>query len=116
VKKSLENSTVWLYPQASEITVNWPLTHMRERERETEKSERMIKECTKKNAAWMIVQKGFIIYRSFLYFLDGVLSGPLSSHSLVSSSVGLVDVSDLGNERVIGIRVCEHGAYRQKNL
>jgi hypothetical protein len=42
--------------------------------------------------------------------LDGVLSGPLPGGGLVASAVGLVDMCDLGDERVVGVGVCEHGA------
>lgn len=42
--------------------------------------------------------------------LDGVLSRPLSRCSLVPRAIGLVDMCDFRYERVIGIRICEHGA------
>ena len=42
--------------------------------------------------------------------LDGVLPGPLPGGGLVTRTVGLVDVCDIGYERVVGVGVCEHGA------
>jgi hypothetical protein len=42
--------------------------------------------------------------------LDGVLPGPLPGGGLVASAVGLVDMCDLGDKRVVGVGVCEHGA------
>ena len=42
--------------------------------------------------------------------LDGVLPGPLPGGGLVAGAVGLVDMCDLGNEGVVGVGVCEHGA------
>jgi len=42
--------------------------------------------------------------------LDGVLACPLPSRRFVAGTVGFVDVSDLGNQRVVGVGVCEHGA------
>ena len=42
--------------------------------------------------------------------LDGVLPGPLPGGGLVASAVGLVDMCDLGDEGVVGVGVCEHGA------
>jgi hypothetical protein len=46
---------------------------------------------------------------------DGKLPCPLSRCSLVSGTVGLVDVGDFGYERVIGVRVGKHRAYGQKD-
>ena len=43
-------------------------------------------------------------------FSNSVLAGPFPSRRLVSWAVGLVDVSDLGNERIIRVGVCEHRA------
>ena len=45
-----------------------------------------------------------------LDFLDGVLSCPLSGRSLVARTISLVDVCDLGNERVVRVGVGQHGA------
>jgi hypothetical protein len=42
--------------------------------------------------------------------LDGVLSCPLSGGSLVTRTVSLVDMCDLGNERVVRVGVGQHGA------
>lgn len=42
--------------------------------------------------------------------LDGKLSRPLPRRRLVSSAVGLVHVSNLWDERVVGVGVSEHGA------
>lgn len=47
--------------------------------------------------------------------LDGVLPGPFPRCSFIAGTVGFVNVSDFRNERVIGIRVCEHRADRQEN-
>jgi hypothetical protein len=56
----------------------------------------------------------FLDHASFVSFakaaLDGVLPGPLPGGSLVAGAVGLVDVCDLGYQRVVGVGVCEHGA------
>jgi len=56
----------------------------------------------------------FLDHASFVSFvkaaLDGVLPGPLPGGGLVAGAVGLVDVCDLGYQRVVGVRVCEHGA------
>jgi len=70
-----------------------PLTHAREREREEEKSTRLPNGC-----------------------LDGVFTCPLSSGSLVSGTVGLVDVCDFGDQWVVGIGVGEHGANGQQDF
>lgn len=48
--------------------------------------------------------------------LDCILASPLSSRSLISWTVGLVDMGDLGNKRIVGIGVCEHRANRQENF
>lgn len=48
--------------------------------------------------------------------LTGILSGPLPSVSLVTAAVGLVGVCDLGNKRIVGVGVSQHGADRQENL
>lgn len=45
-----------------------------------------------------------------LDFLDGVLSCPLSGCSLVTRAVSLVDMCDLGNERVVRVGIGQHGA------
>lgn len=42
--------------------------------------------------------------------LDGVLSSPLPRGGFVSGAIGLVDVGDLRHQRVVWVRVCEHGA------
>jgi len=42
--------------------------------------------------------------------LDRILASPLSSRGLVSCAVGLVDVGNLRNKRVVGVRVCQHRA------
>ena len=47
--------------------------------------------------------------------LDSVLPRPLPSGCLVPSAVGLVDVCNLGHERVVRIGVCKHGADRQED-
>lgn len=46
---------------------------------------------------------------------DGVLASPLTSRRFVPRAVGLVDVGDLGHERVVRVGVCEHGADRKQN-
>jgi len=48
--------------------------------------------------------------------LDGVLPRPLACGSLIAGAVGLVDVRDFGNERVVGVRVSQHGADGEKNF
>lgn len=45
--------------------------------------------------------------------LDGVLASPLASGGLISGTVGLVDMSDLGNKGIVGVRVGQHGADGQ---
>lgn len=47
--------------------------------------------------------------------LDRVLAGPFPGGGFVSRSVRLVDVSDLGHQRVIGVGVGKHRAYGQKD-
>jgi len=42
--------------------------------------------------------------------LDGVLPGPLPRCGLISCSVGLVDVGNLGDERIVRVWVREHRA------
>lgn len=49
------------------------------------------------------------------YCLDGVLAGPLPSSRLVPGPIGLVHVCDLGHKRIIGVRVRQHGADREKD-
>lgn len=44
------------------------------------------------------------------------LPGPLASRALVSLAVRLVQVGNLGHERVIGIWVGQHGADREQHL
>ena len=47
--------------------------------------------------------------------LDGVLPGPLPRCGLISCSVGLVDVGNLGDKRVVGVGVSEHRADGEEN-
>lgn len=47
--------------------------------------------------------------------LDGVLPGPLPGGSLVTGAVGLVDVCNLRNQRVVGVGVCEHRANGEEH-
>ena len=47
--------------------------------------------------------------------LDSELPSPFSSSGFVSCTVGLVDVSDFGNKRVVGVGICEHRADGQKD-
>ena len=47
--------------------------------------------------------------------LDCVLARPLPSRGLVSWAVRLVHMGDLGDKRVVGVGVCQHGADREKN-
>lgn len=47
--------------------------------------------------------------------LDGVLSSPLAGRRLVPGAVGLVHVCDLRDQRVVGVRVCEHRADGEQN-
>lgn len=48
--------------------------------------------------------------------LDSVLPGPLPGHGLIPGPVGLVDVSDLRDEGIIGIGIGQHRADRQQDL
>jgi len=45
-----------------------------------------------------------------------VLAGPFSGAGLVLGSIGLVDVSDFGHERIVRVGVSQQGADRQKHL
>lgn len=45
---------------------------------------------------------------------DSVLASPLTSRRFVPRAVGLVDMGDLGHERVVRVGVCEHGADRKQ--
>ncbi len=45
--------------------------------------------------------------------LDGVLASPLSGCRFVPGSVGLVDVCNLGDKRVVRVGVCQHRADAQ---
>lgn len=47
---------------------------------------------------------------SYICQLNGVLSGPLACGGLVAGTVGLVDVCNLGNERIVRVGVGQHGA------
>lgn len=47
--------------------------------------------------------------------LTGILSSPFSSGGFITSTVGLVDVSQLGNKRIVRVGVCEERADREKN-
>lgn len=47
--------------------------------------------------------------------LDSVLASPLPGGRLVSRTVGLVHVRDLGNERVVGVGVRQHRADGEKH-
>jgi hypothetical protein len=46
----------------------------------------------------------------------GVLAGPLTGGGLVLGLVILVDVSDLGHERIVGVGVGQQGADREQHL
>lgn len=55
---------------------------------------------------------------STLFFrgsLGSELSGPFSCGGFVAGSIGLVHVSDLGNQWIIWVGVCEHRADGQEN-
>lgn len=43
-----------------------------------------------------------------LVTLDCVFAGPLAGGRLISWAVGLVDVRDLRNQRVVRVGICEH--------
>jgi hypothetical protein len=45
---------------------------------------------------------------------NSVLASPFTSCGLVSWTVGLIDVCDLGHQRVIRVGVCEHRADRKE--
>lgn len=47
--------------------------------------------------------------------LNSILASPLPGCRLVAWSVGLVNVGNLGNERVVRVRVRQHGADGQQN-
>jgi len=47
--------------------------------------------------------------------LDGVLPGPLAGCRFVAGPVGLVDMCDLGNERVIRVWVRQHRTNTQQH-
>jgi hypothetical protein len=44
---------------------------------------------------------------------NSVLASPFASRRLVPGAVRLVDMRDLGNQRVIRVGVCEHRADRE---
>ena len=46
---------------------------------------------------------------------NGVLARPFTSGGFVPGTVGLVDVSDLGHQRIIRVGVCEHRADGQQH-
>lgn len=48
--------------------------------------------------------------------LNSILSSPFPSRSLVSRPIGLVHMGNLGHKRVVGIRICEHGANGKKDF
>ena len=48
-------------------------------------------------------------------FLNGVLPGPLTRSGLAARAVGLVDVCDLGDKRVVRVGVGQHGADGKEN-
>ena len=43
-------------------------------------------------------------------YLDGVLPSPFPRCRFVPRTVGLVNMGDLGYQRIIRVGVCEHGA------
>ena len=43
-------------------------------------------------------------------FLDSVLSSPLPRSRFVPRTIGLVNVGNLGHQRIVGVGVCEHRA------
>jgi hypothetical protein len=47
---------------------------------------------------------------------DSVLAGPLASSRLVPGTVSLVDVGNLGHQRVVRVGICEHRADGKENL
>lgn len=50
-----------------------------------------------------------------LPILNSVLASPFASRRLVPGAVCLVDMRDLGHQRVVGVGVCEHGADREQH-
>lgn len=50
-----------------------------------------------------------------VFTLNGVLSSPLPGCGLVSGSVSLVDMGNLGDQRVVRVRIRQHRADGQKN-
>lgn len=53
---------------------------------------------------------------ALVFALDGVLSSPLPSCGLVSGSVSLVDMGNLGHKRIVRVGVCQHRADGQKHF
>lgn len=47
---------------------------------------------------------------------DSVLAGPFTGGGFISGTIGLVDMRNLRNQRVVGIRVCEHRADREEHF
>ena len=60
-------------------------------------------------------QASTLITSVLTFHLDGVFASPLASSGLVPGAVGLVDVGDLGNQRIVGVGVGQHGADRQED-
>jgi len=48
--------------------------------------------------------------------LDGVLASPFSSCVLISGTVSLVDMCDLGHQRIVRVGVCQHRADGEQNF
>jgi hypothetical protein len=60
---------------------------------------------------WHVVK----LMKKLYGYLDGVLAGPFSCRVFVTRAVWLVDVCDFRDERIIRIRVCEHGANGEQD-
>lgn len=56
------------------------------------------------------------LFLSLSILLDSVLPRPLTSRSLVPRPVCLIDVCDLRDKWVVGVRIREHRAYRKEDL
>jgi hypothetical protein len=50
------------------------------------------------------------------FLLTGILSGPLLGIGFIFGAVGLVEVCDLWDKRIVRVGVGQHGADRQQNL
>lgn len=59
---------------------------------------------------------GGVVFLCVVGTLTGILSGEFPSVGLVARSVGFVDVGNLGNQRIVGVGVGQHGADGEQHL